>query len=53
MGIEYPDEYRSWKAAGGEAKALLGEARVCEVGEALVDRALLPEFARRPWVPKR
>ncbi|OGA03221.1 MAG: hypothetical protein A3I00_08920 [Betaproteobacteria bacterium RIFCSPLOWO2_02_FULL_64_12] len=53
MGIGYADEYRAWKAAGSGAKPLLGEARIAAVGEALVDRALLPEFARRPWTPKR
>jgi hypothetical protein len=53
MGIEYADEYRAWKAAGSAAKPLLGDSRIAAAGEALVDRALLPEFARRPWTPKR
>lgn len=52
MGLDYPDEYRSWMAAGREARTLLGESRVAAVGEALVERALLAEFARRPWTPK-
>jgi Fe-S oxidoreductase len=49
MGIEYEDEYRTWKNAGKDAKSLIGAARVAKVGEALIDRALLPEFARRPY----
>ncbi|MCC6474454.1 MAG: hypothetical protein IT514_11975 [Burkholderiales bacterium] len=53
MGIEYADEYLSWKTAAGGAKALLGPQRVAAVGEALLERALLPEFARRPWKPDR
>lgn len=51
MGLEYPDDYRAWKAAGREAKNLMGAQRVAEAGKALVERALLPEFARRPWSP--
>ena len=49
MGIEYEDEYRAWKNAGKDAKPLIGAARVEKVGAALVDRALLPEFSRRPY----
>ena len=53
MGIEYADEYRAWKAAGKDAKALLSKERVESVGEALVDRALVPELARRPYRSQR
>jgi hypothetical protein len=51
MGIAYEDEYKSWKGAGKDAKALIGTERIAKVGEALLDRALLPEFARRPYKP--
>lgn len=53
MGIDFEDEYKQWKAAGSNAKQVLGAARVAAVGEALVDRALLPELARRPFRAER
>jgi len=51
LGIEHVDEYRTWKAAGHGAKTLVDRERLEAVGEALFDRALAPEFARRPYRP--
>ena len=52
MGIESNDDYKTWKQACAGAKASIGEARMAAIGEALVDRAILPELARRPYRPE-
>ena len=50
MGREYPDEYRDWKLADGEAKIrdCVGAERIAHMGERLFDTALLPELKKRP-----
>lgn len=48
MGLAYEDEYKSWKKAGADAAALIGEERVARVGVQFFDRALLPELKKRP-----
>lgn len=48
MGLVYEDEYKAWKKAGAGAAELIGEERVARVGVQFFERALLPEFKKRP-----
>jgi len=48
MGLEYVDEYKEWKKAGPNAAALIGDARLAQVGVQFFERAMLPELVKRP-----
>ena len=48
MGLTYEDEYKSWKKAGGDAAAAIGEQRLEPIGVTFFQRAMLPELKKRP-----
>jgi hypothetical protein len=50
MGREYPDDYKSWKAAACEEEVVerVGPERVAKMGEQVFKNAVLPEILRRP-----
>ncbi len=48
LGLEYVDEYKEWKKSGPNAGALIGEARLAQVGVKFFERAVLPELVKRP-----
>jgi hypothetical protein len=48
MGVERVDEYKQWKKSPANAAALIGEARLAQVGVQFFDRAILPELMKRP-----
>lgn len=48
LGLAYPDEYKEWKKAGPHAAAMIGDARVAQVGVQFFERAMLPELIKRP-----
>jgi hypothetical protein len=48
MGLKYIDEYKEWKKSGPNAAALIGDARLAQVGVQFFERAMLPELVKRP-----
>lgn len=48
MGLPYEDEYKSWKKAGPDAAAIIGEKRIAKVGVEFFERAMLPELVKKP-----
>jgi Fe-S oxidoreductase len=48
IGLPYEDEYKAWKSAGANARTLIGEKRMEQVGVQFFERALLPELIKRP-----
>jgi Fe-S oxidoreductase len=48
MGLDYEDEYKSWKKAGAGAASAIGDKRLEPVGVQFFERAMLPELVKRP-----
>jgi Fe-S oxidoreductase len=48
IGLDYVDEYKSWKKAGPNAAQLIGAKRIEQVGVQFFERAMLPELVKRP-----
>ncbi len=50
MGLEFHDDYKSWKLAGSEEAviATVGRERVAAMGEKLFRESMLPELLKQP-----